>query len=86
MYHPLETSTDLYNAERQARKLWILIFICFGVIRPGIDLVSSVLKEDAFFPLTTDRLWYRDMVTMFQAAAFLTWEIWSSKKPSMQIF
>ena len=33
-------------AERQARKLWIPIFIVFGLTRPGIELVSTASVAD----------------------------------------
>ena len=36
----------LSNAECQARKLWIPIFIVFGLIRPGIEPGSTVILAD----------------------------------------
>ena len=37
-------------AERQAGKLWIPIFIVFGLTRPGIELKSTASVADALSP------------------------------------
>ena len=46
-----------FNAERQAGKLWIPIFIVFGLTRPGIEPESIVSVADALFsrPLIDSR-------------------------------
>ena len=43
----MKASLYPFNTESQAKKLWVPIFIVFGLTRPGIEPEFAVLVTDA---------------------------------------
>ena len=81
--------TVLFNAERQAEKLWILMFMAFDLTRPEIEPGSTVSIANALINSTTDTiLWHFNLSFLQHIVGVLSvlwfrctmlWSTWRSQ-------